>query len=124
MSETNTNPEARAIIEAALKANEGDMVPCDRCDGRGWHHGFGERGHDPDWCVKCDGSQVVHSGVEPADAIIAALAAEGMKILARQPTKAMMKTMGISQSSYIVNDWGRMWDAAPAPTLPPAGDER
>jgi hypothetical protein len=28
---------------------------CRRCDGRGFHHGFGENGADPDWCVKCGG---------------------------------------------------------------------
>ena len=70
--------EAREVIEAALKANEIDMVPCDRCDGRGYHHGFGEHGHDPDWCVKCDGAQTVHSGVEPPDAILAALSSAGI----------------------------------------------
>jgi hypothetical protein len=28
---------------------------CKRCDGRGYHHGFGEHGHDPDWCSRCGG---------------------------------------------------------------------
>lgn len=28
---------------------------CARCAGRGYHHGFGEGGADPDWCDKCGG---------------------------------------------------------------------
>lgn len=38
------------------------MKPCSRCEGRGYHHGFGEHGHDPDWCEICGGD-----AVEPAD---------------------------------------------------------
>lgn len=30
-------------------------VVCDYCKGRGYHHGFGEGGHDPDWCIRCGG---------------------------------------------------------------------
>lgn len=29
---------------------------CDRCQGRGYHRGFGETGHDPDWCESCGGA--------------------------------------------------------------------
>ena len=29
--------------------------PCPQCGGHGYHHGFGERGHDPDWCSVCGG---------------------------------------------------------------------
>jgi protein gp37 len=29
---------------------------CKRCEGRGYHHGFGEHGHDPDWCSECGGT--------------------------------------------------------------------
>lgn len=36
-----------------------EMMACPRCDGRGYHHGFGENGHDPDWCNDCGGSQYV-----------------------------------------------------------------
>jgi len=28
---------------------------CPQCYGRGYHHGFGELGHDPDWCSMCGG---------------------------------------------------------------------
>ena len=28
---------------------------CPRCKGRGYHHGFGEHGHDPDYCNQCGG---------------------------------------------------------------------
>lgn len=33
-----------------------ETVPCARCSQRGYHHGFGEDGHDPDWCTVCGGS--------------------------------------------------------------------
>lgn len=33
---------------------------CARCTGRGYHHGFGENGHDPDWCDSCGGP-----GIQP-----------------------------------------------------------
>ena len=28
---------------------------CDRCTGKGYHHGFGIDGIDPDWCEQCGG---------------------------------------------------------------------
>ena len=31
------------------------MVECPKCKGKGYHHGFGEHGHDPDWCLLCGG---------------------------------------------------------------------
>ncbi len=33
---------------------------CERCNGRGYHHGFGMQGHDPDWCENCGGP-----GIQP-----------------------------------------------------------
>lgn len=30
--------------------------PCGRCEGRGYHHGFGDEGFDPDWCEVCGGA--------------------------------------------------------------------
>lgn len=47
----------RAFQTFVASCNE--MAPCPRCEGRGYHHGFGENGHDPDWCEQCDGSQFV-----------------------------------------------------------------
>lgn len=35
---------------------EPSMAQCDRCSGRGYHHGFGEDGADPDWCTVCGGA--------------------------------------------------------------------
>jgi hypothetical protein len=32
-----------------------EFKPCPRCNGQGYHHGFGEHGHDPDWCEDCGG---------------------------------------------------------------------
>lgn len=45
-----------AAVNAFNKANLNPvMVECRRCNGRGYHHGFGERGEDPDWCSDCGG---------------------------------------------------------------------
>ena len=49
-------------IEAAARALDAamsnpTMVDCPRCAGNGYHHGFGETGHDPDWCETCGGAQ-------------------------------------------------------------------
>jgi hypothetical protein len=54
------------------------MIDCPRCNGRGYHHGFGEHGHDPDWCEQCGGPGTVPADDrEPIRAAIAALASEG-----------------------------------------------
>jgi predicted nucleic acid-binding Zn-ribbon protein len=50
------------MVEAALTAfnasvNAPQMVPCPKCEGRGYHHGYGEDGADPDWCSECGGNQ-------------------------------------------------------------------
>jgi DnaJ-class molecular chaperone len=50
-----------AMVDAAVKAHEGAigaLTTCPRCEGRGYHHGFGEHGHDPDWCEDCGGPGV------------------------------------------------------------------
>lgn len=48
------------------------MVDCPRCNGYGYHHGFGEHGHDPDWCEMCGGAQYVQDENQTADAILTA----------------------------------------------------
>lgn len=65
---------AREAFEAALK----ETRPCERCAGRGYHLGFGEHGHDPDWCEVCGGCQFVgptddEAWLKAADAILAQL---------------------------------------------------
>ena len=46
----------RERIEQYLAWNENPTFePCHRCDGKGYHHGFGEGGHDPDHCDHCGG---------------------------------------------------------------------
>lgn len=47
----------RALARFTEAANS--MVMCKRCNGEGYHHGFGEHGHSPDWCEACGGSQSV-----------------------------------------------------------------
>jgi hypothetical protein len=46
------------MVERALDAWNAspDLVNCQKCEGSGYHHGFGEGGVDPDWCTVCGGS--------------------------------------------------------------------
>lgn len=49
-------------VERAFKVfcdSTKEMSPCRRCNGTGYHHGFGEDSHDPDWCEECGGSQYI-----------------------------------------------------------------
>lgn len=41
-----------------MQANA-EVVDCPRCKAKGYHHGFGEDGHDPDWCENCGGPGTV-----------------------------------------------------------------
>lgn len=41
-------------------------APCPRCNGKGYHHGFGETGHDPDWCNDCGGPGMIPANDERA----------------------------------------------------------
>lgn len=57
----NVALDAKAF-ELALKAMNDTpvhLVDCDRCKGKGFHHGFGEDGCDPDWCGDCGGGGCV-----------------------------------------------------------------
>lgn len=76
-------------------------------------------------------------GPDRADAIIAALAAEGMVIVPREPTDEMIMALPVEAASGLMGtremrvifaaqvraDWAAMLAALPTPTLPPAGDE-
>lgn len=54
--------------------NNMPMATCPKCNGRGFHDGFGECGHDPDWCELCGGpGEVVADGNHAMRAAIAAL---------------------------------------------------
>jgi hypothetical protein len=51
-----------AQLDAALAAQDAamsEMMTCQQCHGCGYHHGFGEHGHDPDWCDTCGGAGAV-----------------------------------------------------------------
>ena len=57
-------------------AANSETEDCPRCAGRGYHHGFGEHGHDPDWCEICGGPGVISKYDEMAamrEALVAAL---------------------------------------------------
>lgn len=60
-------------LAAALDAAEAAIKPCPRCGGKGYHHGFGEDGHDPDWCADCGGSQFAMVCETTADRVRAIL---------------------------------------------------
>ena len=65
-------------VERAAKAYDDACMtptfkPCPRCNGKGYHHGFGESGADPDWCDNCGG--VGEIDADPLKPIRAALMA-------------------------------------------------
>jgi hypothetical protein len=54
MTTAEETAQALAAIREALDGI--GEAWCVRCKGRGYHHGFGDGGHDPDWCVDCGGA--------------------------------------------------------------------
>lgn len=61
-SDAQESEASPAMVDRAM-ATFTDAInstgPCERCKGVGYHHGFGEHGHDPDWCEVCGGSGFV-----------------------------------------------------------------
>ncbi len=57
-----TAPASPPDLDALRKEADAELakrpdIICDRCKGKGYHHGFGEDGHDPDWCEVCGGAE-------------------------------------------------------------------
>lgn len=116
---------ARDVIATTLTAIETDTMPCKRCNGYGYHHGFGEHGHDPDWCEECHGPGFVmaHDATKTPDIIIAALTAAGFTIAPNEPTEAMIKAahdgplmagdheIGPKQREWLSAMWSAMLSA-------------
>lgn len=75
--------EIDEVIEKALDKAQTNpiMIDCPRCKGRGYHHGFGEDGHDPDWCEECGGGAFIEKPGHVAKAIRAALALQNYRIV-------------------------------------------
>jgi hypothetical protein len=74
--------ETRSLVERVARylalCDEPEFVECARCKGKGYHHGFGEDGADPDWCEDCGGpGQMLHpdADVSPDDLLREMLAA-------------------------------------------------
>lgn len=77
---TDPVPVPEAAVEAAKKAyaeaeSAPNLVHCERCKGTGYHHGFGEDGHDPDWCRDCGGGGFALAAGEEDRPLRSALAA-------------------------------------------------
>jgi hypothetical protein len=53
-----SDPDAAAALLVFQNACN-ETKPCQKCNGKGYHHGFGTDGHDPDWCEECGGCQFV-----------------------------------------------------------------
>ena len=104
MSETNTNPEARARDEMA-------WIAC-RMVGSGLPRG-----------PKCAEATPCEACYERGDAIIAALAAEGKVIVPRDGSPSIFEALrvGVARGDRVKDVWAA---AIATPTLPPAGDER
>lgn len=95
-------------IAAALKhAQENPiMLPCPNCNGKGYHHGFGEHGHDPDWCLVCGGDQVIADPYQEAKAAAKVLIEECAKVATvvadRYPDKHDAYSMGARQAAEYI----------------------
>ena len=68
------------MVEAARKAYDQTAmhprsVTCSKCKGQGYHHGFGEDGADPDWCIDCGGGGYEFPDDEDAKCMRAAITA-------------------------------------------------
>lgn len=61
-----TTPDSRPLVERIRMyfawCEDPQFNPCPRCSGKGYHHGFGKGGVDPDWCIDCGGP-----GQEPTE---------------------------------------------------------
>jgi hypothetical protein len=77
----NEEMVGRALAAFNKAISDPIMEKCARCDGKGYHHGFGEDGASPDWCEECGGNQYnVRPGEEARamkEALTAALHKEG-----------------------------------------------
>jgi len=73
-----TRDELRETVARAIDATDESprMIDCPRCKGKGYHHGFGEDGHDPDWCEDCGGPGTIQDPMQRADAALAAIERE------------------------------------------------
>jgi len=97
---------------------------CPRCKGKGYHHGFGEHGHDPDWCSNCGGPGEVPTDdgmlspddllKEAADAL--ARVQEGSEIDA-----LLLRWRETGRADIAVLICNRLW--ASRPPAPPATTE-
>ena len=60
-----------ARVKRSIQLQEdAEFVPCERCQGKGYHHGFGEGGVDPDWCERCGGpGEVYHPDFDTHDPV-------------------------------------------------------
>lgn len=135
----------RAIEAALAKFNEviNDpiMEPCPRCEAKGYHHGFGPGGVEPDWCENCGGNQYnIRPGEEKRameSALSAALAVDGVALQGWQPIESAPKdgtrilwSCGDDKMSVI--HWpeyelcfeGGYWMPLPMPPAASDGEER
>jgi hypothetical protein len=65
----------RAMVAFDAASSEPRLIECKRCSGKGYHHGFGEHGQDPDWCEDCGGGGFGLADGEERRPIIEALEA-------------------------------------------------
>ncbi len=79
-------PDIIGIMSGAYEAAISATADCDRCNGRGFHHGFGETGHDPDWCEVCGGAGLVPAAPDDRECwqrVLRAIEAAGYAVVPR-----------------------------------------
>jgi len=120
-----THPLPDKAVEAGLARfneviNDPIMEPCAKCSGKGYHHGFGPGGVEPDWCTDCGGNQF---NIRPGEelramqaAIETALAAEGLVVVRAEAINYARQMANLcynyKQSSAVDDRMRRNLDAA------------
>jgi hypothetical protein len=86
-----------------------EFEPCPRCNGKGYHHGFGEGGVDPDWCERCGGpgEQPTEPGMWSPDNLLE----EARDALAASPPAGRIAPEGLEEAVAALERaaWSRSW---------------
>lgn len=122
-----THPLPDKAVEAGLARfneviNDPIMEPCAKCSGKGYHHGFGPGGVEPDWCTDCGGNQF---NIRPGEelramqaAIETALAAEGLVVVPRRELTVVVGIADRNVTAPAIDTLRAMIEAAQPATEP------
>jgi hypothetical protein len=110
MSETPVRPDPHEVIARlrryAKLQTEPEFIPCPKCSGKGYHHGFGEHGHDPDWCEECGGpGELCHPDGNHAPEDIANEAADTIESLLKEREEQRSGPDLVAFATRVMESW-------------------